>query len=347
MGESVASNYADYQTPHQAPWCPFRIEELLVFDEATLAELLIPKFHAFTVATLAVAMQSAPTTLVERIQAALPDLWHADFADHRHAQASARQIATAQQQVLDAFFWELIYWQMPESYEELIAGEQLHPGIFQQLQPDIRGRIVADIGAGSGRATFDCLPYAPRSLYAIEPAPLMRALLTQKIAAAQISTPFTLLSGSFNHLPLADQSVDVALSCAAFTVDDLLTAQRHLAELQRITRPGGKIIMIWPRPQDLPWLKQQGFQHIVLSHAETMTVRYASLSSALRLAHRFYRDNPTVTAYLQHHQTPIVPYSILGVPQPDNYCWLRVGLTPNPLPSKAREGEQRRAWPHP
>ena len=55
--------------------------------------------------------------------------------------------------------------------------------------------------------------------------------------------------GSAEALPLAADSVDVALS---FTVMEEGNADRMLAELVRVTRPGGRIGVV-VRSQDVPW----------------------------------------------------------------------------------------------
>src|SRR5258707_15851591 len=71
----------------------------------------------------------------------------------RHAYPG-EQVQAARKRVLDELFWELTYWKTPDLYEELTEGERLHPGIFQRLEPDLRGKVVLDAGAGSGRASF-------------------------------------------------------------------------------------------------------------------------------------------------------------------------------------------------
>src|SRR5204862_7704928 len=59
----------------------------------------------------------------------------------------------------------------------------------------------------------------------------------------------SLQEGSAEALPLGPDSVDVALS---FTVMEDGNADRMLAELVRVTRPGGRIGVI-VRSQDVPW----------------------------------------------------------------------------------------------
>ncbi len=87
----------------------------------------------------------------------------------------------AQRQVLDGLFWELTYWKTPELYEELTEGERLHPGIFEHLHPDLQGKTVLDAGAGSGRASLECIRYGAKLVYAVEPSPGLLHILEQKL----------------------------------------------------------------------------------------------------------------------------------------------------------------------
>jgi len=225
---------------------------------------------------------------------------------------------------LDRFFWELTYWKTPELYEELVEGEHLHPGIFQNLEDDIRGKDVLDVGAGSGRATLECLRSGARFLYAVEPSPGLRRILQQKLARYQAKKQLSLAAGRFEALPLANQSVDTTLSCSAFTADPAQGGEAGLAEMMRVTRPGGKIVLIWPRNEDLAWLRERGFRHIVLPMREEMSIHFRSVNSALHCAHRFYAHNQEVARYILRKHRSDVPFSLIGNNPPRDYCWLQV-----------------------
>ena len=164
--------------------------------------------------------------------------------------------------ILDELFWNLTYWKTPDLYEELTAGEQLHPGIFRQLEPDIHDKVVLDAGAGSGRATFECVRYGARKVYAVEPSPGLLYILQRKIASQAGPCRLLPLQGRFDKLPLADDSVDTALSCSAFTSDPVQGGEPGLAELRRVIKPGGKLIIIWPRSQDHRWFNKHSFCYV-------------------------------------------------------------------------------------
>ena len=218
---------------------------------------------------------------------------------------------------------------MPDLYDELTEGEQLHPGIFRQLEPHLCDKLVLDAGAGSGRASFECARHGARLVYAVEPSPGLLHILERKLerqVCAGMLEPGRVIPcpGRFDHLPLQDHSVDLALSCSAFTADPEQGGEPGLAELKRVTRPGGKIVLIWPRIQDYYWLGTHGFTYVALPLQQEMQVRFRSLKSALKCAHRFYGHNEAVVRYIRSQRSPEVPFSVLGINPPCDYCWLEV-----------------------
>jgi ubiquinone/menaquinone biosynthesis C-methylase UbiE len=303
---------------------PFHITDLQIFDDDTLHMLLADGSFGLTTEQLAHSLHDAPEPLIKRFQHALPPQQRSPFKQAYKHPPTAAAITDAQQEVLDRFFWELTYWKTPELYEELVEGEHLHPGIFQNLEGEIRGKIVLDVGAGTGRATRECLRYGARYLYAVEPSPGLRRILRQKLACSLAERRLSLAAGRFEALPLADRSVDTTLSCSAFTADPAQGGEAGLAEMKRVTRPGGKIVLIWPRSEDLAWLRKHGFQHVVLPMREEMLIHFRSLNSALHCARRFYANNQAVTHYILKKHRSEVPFSIIGNNPPRDYCWLEV-----------------------
>lgn len=310
--------------PEQAPLFenPFQIEDLLVFDEQTLPDLLEHELAGLMETDLALSLHGASERLVERISRALPRQQRPGFQAALRRNAAQEQVEAARRRLLDALFWELTYWKTPDLYEELTEGERIHPGIFRRLAPDLRGSQVLDAGAGSGRATFECLRQGAQRVYAVEPSPGLLHLLEGKLAGHPARQRIIPIQGRFDALPLGDDSVDLSLACSAFTVEQ--GGESGLAELKRVTRPGGQIVFIWPRPEDYHWLAARGFQYAALPMSEEPRVRFQSLSSALRAARRFYARQPAVQRYLLRSRRPDVPFSMLGSNPPHDYCWLRV-----------------------
>lgn len=309
---------------------PFAISDLAVFDDEALGELLPAALRLVDTRALAHAMSEAERPLVERVRAALPETEREAFARALAEQPSPEQTLAARRRVLDHFFWELTYWKTPALYERLTEGERLHPGIFKRLGPLLRDKTVLDAGAGCGRATFACLRRGARRVYAVEPSPGLRRILTRKLATRTAATRVTVLAGRFERLPLPDHAVDVALSCAAFTAQPGQGGDEGLSELRRVTRPGGVIALIWPRQEDADWLRERGFSWVVLPAPREMGVRYRSLATAVRVARRFYARNRELHSYLLRWRRPEAPFAVVGFNPPRDFCWLHVPGTTEP-----------------
>jgi SAM-dependent methyltransferase len=107
-------------------------------------------------------------------------------------------------------------------------------------------RRVLDLGAGTGKLT-ELLLDLGLDVVAVEPSEPMRALIPGR---AEV------LAGSAEELPLADASVDAVLVGQAFHWFD---ADRALAEMARVVRPGGTAGMLWNVLDDsVQWVKRLG-----------------------------------------------------------------------------------------
>lgn len=332
LERAVTSEHAPESEPQFAN--PFRLADLLIFDDATLTDLLASGAHGLSPEDLATTLRGGPAELVARVRRALSPCERTRFLRALSGPVGDSD-AVVTRRLLDTFFWELTYWKTPDLYEDLTAGEPLHPGIFAHLAPLLRNREVLDAGAGSGRATFECLRHGAYHVYAVEPAPGLLRLLERKLESSSVRERVTPLRGRFDALPLMENSVDVALSCSAFTADPEQGGDSGLAELRRVTRSGGYIILIWPRPQDFAWLAARGFHYVALPVRGGLRVQFRSLRAAMRVARRFYARNHAVLGYLARRHRPDVPFSLLSYNPPHDYCWQHV--------NKPGSAERRRA----
>jgi ubiquinone/menaquinone biosynthesis C-methylase UbiE len=301
---------------------PFRIEDLQVLDCETLRSILALHRSDELCRQLARSLHGASYQLISHILPCLPEQERSHFQQEITGDFTHEEEEQARQHVLDAFFWELIYWKTPDLYEELTAGERLHSGIFQALRADLAGKTVLDAGAGSGRASFECRRSDAERVYAVEPSPGLLHLLRKKISASGEQEHIIPLSGRFDHLPLPDKSVDTVISCSAFTAADEQGGEPGLAEIRRVLRTGGKVIIIWPRTEDHDWFEQHGFHYVTLPVDGEMFVSFRSLDSALHCAQLFYAHNPAVYEYLLRSRKPEVPFSVIGINPPRDYFWL-------------------------
>lgn len=105
--------------------------------------------------------------------------------------------------------------------------------VLPLLTPESR---VLDVGCGPGSITIGLRPAAWVLGVDVEPGQLALAR-----AAAQRLSTVDFLAASVYHLPLPDESVDIAFSHALF--EHLARPADALAELRRVVRPGGSIAL--------------------------------------------------------------------------------------------------------
>jgi SAM-dependent methyltransferase len=99
-------------------------------------------------------------------------------------------------------------------------------------------RTAVEFGAGTGLFTAP-LAKRVRTVYAVEPDPLMRAQLTTHCPGV------TVLDGTAEHLPLGDGTVEAVVSHSAWHWVDPDTA---FPEIARVLVPGGLLGVSWSMP---------------------------------------------------------------------------------------------------
>lgn len=99
------------------------------------------------------------------------------------------------------------------------------------------GKIVLDVGAGTGKLTRELVP-SGATVIAVEPVPRMRAVLERIVPGARS------LDGTAEALPLEDGSVDAVVVAQAFHWFDGPAA---VAEFHRVLKPEGRLALIWNR----------------------------------------------------------------------------------------------------
>jgi SAM-dependent methyltransferase len=212
--------------------------------------------------------------------------------------------------------WELLYRLEPELYDRLATAERLHPGVAGWLPRDV-GRI-AEIGAGSGRLTMELAGHGQR-IVAVEPALPLRRILRRKLAAAGHGDRVQVIPGFFDQLPLADKSADLVVTCSAFTPEPEHGGAAGLAEMERVARPGGLVVIVWPNHLD--WLAAHGYRYV--SFPGPMAVQFASQREAVELAEIFY---PQAAAEIRHRDSRTVPFEVLGINPPRDLAYQVLAL---------------------
>ena len=104
--------------------------------------------------------------------------------------------------------WDILYRDYPEVYEAF-SNTPYHPTVYEQLPGiiDLRGKRIADVGAGTGSSSLALACYA-QEVIGIEYEPAMLRLAQEKARGKEPSR-VTFVSGDALALPLADDSVDL------------------------------------------------------------------------------------------------------------------------------------------
>jgi SAM-dependent methyltransferase len=123
----------------------------------------------------------------------------------------------------------------PEDYER---GRPGWPPEVVDIPGLPSAATVLELGAGTGKltrllvSTFD-------GVVAVEPAEAMRNLLVPGCPEAEV------LAGSAEEIPLATASVDAVFAAETFHLYD---GERALAEIARVLRPRGVLVLMWNLP---------------------------------------------------------------------------------------------------
>jgi SAM-dependent methyltransferase len=208
--------------------------------------------------------------------------------------------------------WELLYRLEPELYERLVAAESLHPGVLAWL-PRVTERTV-EVAAGTGRLTLELAKRA-REVLAIEPAGPLREILNQKLSHAEHGARARVVHGFFDDLPVADDYADLVVACSALTPAPGHGGEAGLAEMERVCRPGGCVVIVWPN--HVPWLAAHGYRHVSFDDGE-MFVEFASHRDAAELIEIFY---PRAREEVLRQGWRRVPYEALGVNPPRDLAY--------------------------
>jgi SAM-dependent methyltransferase len=205
-----------------------------------------------------------------------------------------------------ALAWELLYRREPMLYDRLVRAERLHPAVLQWL-PDGVDRIV-EVGAGTGRLTLELLHRAPE-IVAIEPAASLREILNRRLELADQGDRVRVADGFFDDLPLPDNWADLVVACSAFTPEAGHGGEAGLAEMERVCRPGGLVVIVWPN--NIGWLAARGYRY--MSFAGEMFVEFASREEAVELTEIFY---PSAPAEARRGDRRRISYEALGINPP-------------------------------
>ena len=126
----------------------------------------------------------------------------------------------------------------------LMSGGRHHA--WRRLAVDLaappRGGIALDVGCGTGDLTLALARHPLRRVVGVDLAPAMVERARCKVALRDWAYRVHLGLGDALRLPFPDDTFDCALT--AFTLRNVSDVSQALAEMRRVTRPGGRIVSL-------------------------------------------------------------------------------------------------------
>jgi ubiquinone/menaquinone biosynthesis C-methylase UbiE len=175
--------------------------------------------------------------------------------------------ASADLATVRAFFNEAA--SSEEHYPASIDPRILHVQRLLEHLGDRNGRVAADIGSGKGR-------YA-RLVKDRNPAATLVALDLAETMLQRVPGDIARVAASMTQLPLATASVDAAY--AIESLEHAVDIEAAVAELGRIVKPGGRIVVIdknaqaWGRLETSAWeqwFDQRGLERLLRRHCSSV-----------------------------------------------------------------------------
>lgn len=102
---------------------------------------------------------------------------------------------------------------------------------------DYSGKIVIDIGSGTGRLAFVAAEQAC-AVFAVEPVGNLRSYIKQKARSHHLSNVFP-VDGIITDLPFPDGFADISMGGHVFGD----RPEEEYTEMKRVTKPGGMLIL--------------------------------------------------------------------------------------------------------
>lgn len=119
--------------------------------------------------------------------------------------------------------------------------------LLVSLQP----KRILDIATGTGDFALACLKLNPEKIVGIDISTEMLAVGREKIAKRNLKDKIELFEGDSENIQFEDNSFDAIT--VAFGVRNFENLEKGLTEMNRVVRPGGKVVILeFSKPQKFP-----------------------------------------------------------------------------------------------
>ncbi|WP_368564650.1 class I SAM-dependent methyltransferase [Pseudoxanthomonas sp. UTMC 1351] len=124
------------------------------------------------------------------------------------------------------------------AHNPVMCAEQR--ALLALLPTDLRGKHVLDAGCGSGRYLIHALQRGATRATGVDLSPQMLERAAIELSVCGFGTRHELKQGRLEALPVADGAADLTL--CGLVIGHLPELEPALAELRRVTRPGGVVL---------------------------------------------------------------------------------------------------------
>ena len=119
-------------------------------------------------------------------------------------------------------------------------SSEINDAVVELIDPKRSERVV-DVGAGLGAGTIRAAA-AGAHVTAVEPTPFMRRALSLRRLASKHRARIDVVDGTAEHLPVADRGADAIW--AVNTMHHWSDLAVGVAEVARVIRPGGRVLLV-------------------------------------------------------------------------------------------------------
>lgn len=211
--------------------------------------------------------------------------------------------------------WDILYRDYPEVYDEFAVVPKTPPLNLAQKY-HLEGKVIADIGSGTGDSSFDYAKVAKKVIgVEIEKSMLK---IAEKLAEERSINNVRFVLGDARKIPLGDDTVDAVVG-ATLAINPPEGFRDFVKESERITKKGGLIILLNIAPgwhggelhkiigDDDTWdqkidkiLADNGFKHEDLFQNQ----EYGSIDKIVR-TYGFIFGKKVIDYLRSHHKTNI------------------------------------------
>ena len=145
-------------------------------------------------------------------------------------------------------------------------GEAIRASLIRQLPR--RAVWALDVGTGFGRNAVFLAHHLPRGshIWSVDPSEDSLKMGEEAILKAKLTSQVSLLPGTAERLPFADEEFHLAMG--VMLLHHLVEVPPALREMVRVTRPGGKLLLVdWgPTAHLLPFAIEHRAEDFFTGH---------------------------------------------------------------------------------